>query len=220
MNNEYRCPFCHADIAMEDINVAKDIALCRACGKTSGFSTVCGASEISLDALDTPPRCVKMDLDPIDGTKLIYRRLSPVLLFLVPFTALWSGGSIIGIYGSQIMNGKFDLESSLFGIPFLIGTIILLGVIIYLIFGKWAITLNQGEGIVFVGVGGIGWTRRFNYNKDSLVSMQLTDVKVNEVSQKGILVRTDGKDFLFGALIKQEAKQFIGAVILKHVEAS
>ena len=118
------------------------------------------------------------------------------------------------------MKGKFDLESSLFGIPFLIGTIVLLGVITFLIVGKWVITLNQGEGIVFVGVGGIGWTRRFNYNKDSLVSMQMTDVKINEVSQKGILIRTDGKDFLFGALIKQEAKQFIGAVILKHIEAS
>ncbi len=220
MAAEYRCLFCKAIIAMDDVNVAKDIALCRSCGKTVAFSAVCGASEISLDALDAPPRCVKLDLDPINGTKLTYRRLSPSLFFLIPFTALWSGGSLIGIYGTQIQKGKFDLETSLFGLPFLIGTIILLGVIIFLIFGKWVITLHQGEGIVFVGVGGIGWTRRFNYNKNSLVSMQLSDVKVNEMPQKGILIRTDDKDFLFGALIKQEAKQFIAAVILKHVGAS
>jgi hypothetical protein len=151
---------------------------------------------------------------------LTYRRLSPTLFFLIPFTALWSGGSMFGIYGTQIQKGKFDLGTSLFGIPFLLGTIILLGIIIFLLFGKWVITMNQGEGIVFVGIYSIGWKRHFSYNKNSLVCLQISDLKINNVPQQGILIRTDGRDFLFGASIKQEAKKFIAAVILKHVGAS
>jgi hypothetical protein len=135
---------------------------------------------------------------------------------MVPFTALWSGGSICGIYGSQIINGKFDLEQSLFGIPFLLGTVALLGFIVYLTLSKWVVTLNRGEGTVFVGVGPLGWTRRFSYNRNTIVSMCLTTVKVNNQPQKGILVRTDDKDFVFGALLKEEAKQFIAATIMRE----
>jgi hypothetical protein len=220
VSEEYHCLVCKAIIPLDDVNVAKDIALCRVCGKTFAFSSVCGASEISLDALDAPPNCVRLHLDPINGTRLTYRRISPALFFLVPFTAFWSGFSLFGIYGEQIRNGKFDLTQSLFGLPFLIGTIILVSAIVFLVFGKWVITLNQGDGIVFVGLGGIGWTRRFAYNQSSLVCLQASSVIVNDAPQRGILVRTGDEDFLFGALIKQEAKQFIAAVILKHIAAS
>jgi hypothetical protein len=98
-----------------------------------------------------------------------------------------------------------------------LGTIVLLSVIAFLFFGKWVITLFQGEGTVFVGVGRWGWTRRFSYNQNSLVSLQMSNMRTNDVPQKAILVRTDGTDFLFGAMLKQDAKQFIAAVILKHI---
>jgi hypothetical protein len=151
-------------------------------------------------------------------TSIIYRRVSPILLFLVPFTALWSGGSMYGIYGNQIREGKFDLGQSLFGIPFLIGTLVLLGIIAYLTFGKWTIALDRGQGSVFVGLGPFGWTRHFSYNRNTLVSMRMTNVQVNEQPQKGILVRTDDVDFVFGSLLKEDAKRFIAAAILQQVE--
>lgn len=43
---------------------------------------------------------------------------SPIAFFLVPFMLVWSGGSLGGIYGTQIANGHFNLFLSLFGIPF------------------------------------------------------------------------------------------------------
>ena len=106
---------------------------------------------------------------------------------------------MIAIYGTQIRDGKFNLAQSLIGVPFLLGTVVLLAVIIYLALGKWLITLNRGEGAVFVGAGPLGWTRRFSYNPDTMVSLCMTSMKVNNQPQKGILVRTDGKDFVFGA---------------------
>ena len=38
METAFRCPMCHAVIPANDVNVATDLALCRACGRTSSFA--------------------------------------------------------------------------------------------------------------------------------------------------------------------------------------
>lgn len=215
--DEFLCPFCHSKIPTDDVNVAKDLALCRACGRTTAFSIVSGAEEIALDSLDEPPRCVRVEKGFNDEMTVIYHRLSPVLFFLIPFTAIWSGGSMSAIIGTQIKKGTFSVEESLFALPFAIGTVVLLSVIAYLMFGKWVVSLSRGQGSVFVGVGPLGSTRRFSYDKTTLVSMCMTNMSVNNRPQKGILVRTNEKDFVFGAFIKDDAKRFIAAAILQQV---
>lgn len=220
MQNKFKCPSCQGSIAIEDVNVATDIALCRACGKTTSFSMLSDSLMPSLDSMDAPPRGVTVKKDMAGATTIVYQRKSPVLFFLIPFTLLWSGVSIIGIYGTQLINGKFDLFQSLFGLPFLIGTFVLFGVIFFLFLGKWEIILLNGVGSVFIGVGKIGWTRRFSYNKDSFVSMQITNLKINNVPQKGILIRTNEKDFIFGAILKEDVKLYIAASILKVVQTT
>ena len=82
--------------------------------------------EISPDLLETLPKTIKMDTGFNGETIIVYHRLSPLLFFFLPFTAIWSGGSMIGIYGTQFWKCEFDLGQSLFGIPFLLGTIVLL----------------------------------------------------------------------------------------------
>ena len=122
---EYKCPLCGAAIKIDNVNAATDIALCRACGKTSAFSLVCGAAQISLDCLTSPPRCIRVESSFDGATSIRYRTASAALLFLIPFTAVWSGGSMFGIYGTQMIKGHFDMAKSLFGIPFLLGAIVL-----------------------------------------------------------------------------------------------
>lgn len=214
---EYKCPLCGSGIGMTDVNVAADIALCRACGKTSPFSVIAGGATISLDILSNPPRSVKTQQDFRDGTTIIYRKLSGILFFLIPFTAFWSGLSMWGIYGAQFKKGEFDLSQSLFGLPFLIGTIVLLSVIMFLLCGKWKITMRKGFGTVFVGVGSLGWTRYFNYDRDTLVSMRMTNTRVNNVPQQGILIKNGDNELVFGTLIKEDAKQYIAATIMKQM---
>jgi hypothetical protein len=214
MPNEYKCPSCGALIPLDDVNVSKDVALCRACGQSTAFSLISGAAEINLQSLAKPPRGIRMEEEPGGALKVCYRKISLVVLFLIPFTLLWGGFSVGLIYGSQIWKGKFDPHLSLFGIPFLIGTIVLLCIIIYLIFGKWVIRLDQGAGTVFMSVGSLGWTRRFTYDRSTSVTLRLTNTQVNNVPQKAIAVRTGDKEWMFGTFIKDEAKQFIAAAIV------
>ena len=216
---ELACPKCQTAIPLEDVNVASDVALCRACGNTTRFSLISSVAEVSSDNLVNPPKWICLE-NGFDGeTTITYRRVSPALLFFIPFTAFWSGFSMCGIYGSQILHGKFDLGESLFGIPFLIGTIGLLAAITYLAFGRWVVKFNRGEGTVFCGVGTIGWTRHFSYNQNTFVSLTMTNVRVNDQSQKGISIRNDREDFVFGTLIREEAKRFIAAAILQEVQS-
>jgi len=218
--SNYTCPQCDANIALEDVNVATDIALCRACGKTSSFADIIDAAEISPDALQHPPRHVQLTNDLQNGTVITYKKLSALLLFFIPFTAIWSGGSMWGIYGQQISRGTFDLGKSLFGIPFLIGTLILVSLILSMLFGAWKITLHNGQGRVFFGMGPLGWTRRFTYNRDTQVGLRTSSVRVNNVQQKGILIQNGEAELIFGTLFPEPAKHYIAAAIKKEIESA
>lgn len=217
MPTEYQCPFCQSAIATEDVNVATDLALCRNCGRSSSFAMVAGQADISLAVLEQPPKGVRVSRNLHGGTKVVYRRVSPMLLFLVPFTAVWSGISMVGIYGSQLTKGEFNLETSLFGLPFLLGTIVLLGIILFCAFGRWELIVQQGEGSVFAGVGSYGWRRRFSYSRTTTVLLRLTNIQVNDVAQRGICVRNDDQDFVFGTLMKEPVKEFMAATILHAI---
>jgi len=217
-HSQYKCLFCKAEIPMEDINVSTDIALCRACGKTSAFSVIGGTAQVDMSAFERQPRCVRLEHRPDGGLEIAYRRLSPVLLFLIPFTALWSGGSMTGIYIVPLLKGRLDVSNMLFGLPFLFGTVILLSVIAYMLFGRWRVSMRDGHGEVFAGIGSLGWTRRFDYSADTIVSLKKSKVSVNEVPQDGICVRTGSEELVFGALFKDDAKRFIAAAIAKELQ--
>ncbi len=218
--SEYVCPDCGAAIKVEDVNVSTDVALCRACGKSRPFSALESLSNIDTGCLDkAPPRGVSVLTPPEGGLELRYRRLSPVLLFLIPFTLIWSGGSLGGIYIAPLLKtGRLDPNAALFGLPFLIGTFVMLSIIVYMIFGVWRIRLSGGEGSVFAGVGRLGWTRRFAYGPGTTLRVKASSVSVNDVRQDAIYVKTDGVETGFGALFKPDAREFIAASMLREIK--
>jgi len=152
-NTSYACPFCKGGIDLNDVNVATDVALCRTCGKSFSFAMIAGPAKLDMDVLDKPPKGIKVQREYGGGMALSYHRMSPALFFLIPFTVFWSGFSMWGIYFTQWREGKFDLGRSLFGLPFLFGTIALLSLIVYLAAGKVVVAMRDGKGLVFVGGG-------------------------------------------------------------------
>lgn len=220
LQTEYQCLLCGHDIVITDVNVATDLALCRACGKFSSFSAIYGAAEITRAALGNPPKHIKFAKDLYTGTTITYQKFSAILLFLIPFTAFWSGLSMWGIYGTQIRKGVFDIDKSLFGLPFLIGTIILLAVIATMILGKWKINLLKSKGTVFFGIGSLGWIRHFAYNMDTIVFLRNSPVSHNDVPQKCIVVQNGALELTFGTSLTNDAKLFIAAIIMKEAGAT
>ncbi len=210
MSTLYLCPSCHAPIPPEDVNVGTDLALCRTCGKTTAFSSIAGVERLPKIDLSSPPPHVKVGTTADNQLLIIYKRISPIVYFLIPFTLLWSGMTVGITFGQQLKRG-FDLQQSLFALPFLFGSLPLLAIIVHLLCGRWEIRAGDGSGSVFVGVGSLGWRRAFEYSRASIVSLQYCGVESNGVRKKAVTVTTNGKDFKFGALIEEPAKNFIAA---------
>lgn len=220
MADTYRCRHCGATIDLADTNVATDIALCRACGKSMPFSSIAEESELAVVDLSSPPKGVRVASDLIRGIDITYRKLSPVLFFLIPFTALWSGISMAGIYGQQIVKGKFDPQLSLVGLPFLAGTVALLSVIAFLMFGCRRITVGRGTCEVFMGIGQAGWRRTIPLAPGTTVLLQSSSVRVNNVRQRDVVITTGDHSIKFGATMPEEVRAFIAAVLRKAVPAA
>jgi len=213
MPESYHCSSCGASIALADVNVANDIALCRQCGKTMAFSLIAplpGAAEVDLER---PPKGVRIEDSPLGGRSMIYRKISPVVLFLIPFTAVWSGGSMSAIYGSQIQKGHFELTQSLFGVPFLLGSVVLVSVILFLLCGRWRIRHTPGLLEVAIEIGPLGWTRRLACDRSARVSLQTSTWQRNGAPQQVIQVDCQANTLKFGTGIPDQAKAFIAEVL-------
>lgn len=217
MPESYHCGFCKALISLADVNVAADLALCRACGKTMAFSDIApipGSADVDLQR---PPKGVRIEDSPIRGRSIIYRKTSPAVLFLIPFTAVWSGGSMYGLYGSQLKEGHFDLFRSLFGLPFLLGTVILVAAILFMLFGGWRIGYSQGVLAVALEIGPISWTRRLTCDRSARVSIRSAKWQKNNVSQQLIQVECQGNTLNFGSPIPDEQKAFIAEALRRSL---
>jgi hypothetical protein len=215
----HQCIHCSATIATDDINVASDIALCRACGKSMPFSSL--ASIPGADAVDLtrPPKGVSLEDDVFYGKVLGYRKRSPMVFFLIPFMLVWSGISLGGIYGSQIASGEFDPAASLFGIPFLIGTVVMLVFIVFMLFGRTRIWFHRGICHIFMGVGKLGWTRRHECTPETQVAIRMSNVRVNNQPKPGIELKTGERKTMFGTMWSEDAQAFIATAMRRALQA-
>lgn len=218
MSTTWTCPQCDALILMEDVNPSADLALCRTCGQTHSFEGLVQAEEFGDVDLRDMPKGIRIVPDPMVDRRIISQRMSPAVFFLVPFTLLWGGGSMFGIYGTQFASGSFQIGQSLFGIPFLIGTIALVSVTLFMLRGRTEIALHRGEGTIFVGLGSIGRPRRFTYDRGTQVLLTKSGVSRNNVPQEQVTLRHDGVDVSFGALGMNDAgRQAVAAMIHDEV---
>jgi hypothetical protein len=219
MPETHHCLHCGQPVALDDINVDTDVALCRACGRSMPFSAIADGDELARVDLAQPPRGVKVDRSLISGLDLTYRRFNPAVLFLIPFTAVWSGFSLWGIYGSQIASGRFDPVISLAGLPFLLGTMVLVSVILYMLLGRWRVHIDRGTARVFHGLGPLGRHREIALRHDTQVSLVASRVRVNGQPRREIRVITDDARTNFGATLPEDVRLFLAALLRQAARA-
>ncbi len=151
------CPKCRRKIDSNNVNVLKNVAFCYWCSE--GFK---------LDELIDEDVRISSESMPI-GTWYIENPNSVTIggttrsrgaFIIIPFAALWAGGSMSAIYGDQITSGQFDIMQSLVGIPFVLGSIFLISYALMLVAGKIEVEICE-QSRLFIGVGDFGWTRYF-----------------------------------------------------------
>jgi hypothetical protein len=202
------CPSCRSTIALEDVNVSTDLALCRSCGKTFSFSEIAGGSATAGPDLTVPPAGAWFEQFP-GGFRAGGSTRSWMALFLVPFTCMWAGGSLGGIYGRQITSRQFDFSSSMFGLPFLIGSVVLVAVCAMSVAGKVEVTQSGNRLSVFMGVGWLGWTRSYLWSDFNSVREDSSRGGFNW-NQQGRMILLEGKRrAAFGATLSEERRYFM-----------
>ena len=195
------CPKCSSEIQTENINIQSDIAQCIKCKNIF---------KISENIEDPNDKNFSISNNP-DGTwfKTEFNETiigastrSAVAFFLVPFMLVWSGGSLGGIYGSQIKNGEFNLLISLFGIPFILGSLLFWSLALMAIWGKVEITLNNKGGKIFTGIGSIGKTKHFLWSDVSTIKESQPNLRYPGSQGRAIVLegkkRMDTAAFLRG----------------------
>ena len=219
------CPQCNSEIPISDVQPAADLAICRACNQTHSLSAITAGAELDDTDLDAPPRAVTV-INEADGLRIRYKRISGAFWFLLPFTCVWSGFSIGGIYIKPILDGKTQSVSHLLhGLPFLIGTLVMLDVLIYMALEHRLIRIRpsgfgRGEITVFNGVGRLGRTQRIDYDRETTVTMEPGGVSINHVPQDDICLRTESEELRFGAMLVLPARQYIAALIRETIRTT
>jgi hypothetical protein len=102
----------------------------------------------------TPPKGVDL-VETMDGFRLTLSTRSCIAIFLVPFTLVWAGGSLGGIYGMQIAKGEFNWMMSLFGLPFLVGSFFLIALTVMSVCGRTIVELAGGKFSIRTGALGV-----------------------------------------------------------------
>lgn len=166
------CPKCRDEIPVEDFNVSSDLARCRPCKHSHKLSRLIEEQRKASMDPDHPPKGAWFR-QSMDGFEVGVTTRSASAFFLVPFMCVWSGGSLGGIYGSQIAEGEFNLAASLFGIPFLLGTLLFGSIALMAACGKITVRVRGNDGVIFAGVGSLGWRRRFAW--DGVSSIRITE---------------------------------------------
>ena len=154
------CPECGLPILASEITPAGDLAYCRTCELTSTVEACRLAKPMAArpSANEPPPAGLQLT-ETMTGFQVVLSSRSWIALFLWPFMLVWSGGSLGGIYGSQIKSGQFSWVMSLFGLPFLAGSVILFLVAFMATFGRVIVESGQ-DGVLRIRKGGLGlyWT--------------------------------------------------------------
>ena len=214
MQTKMECPRCHTEIPLDDVNVATDMALCRRCNQTWSFADLQLDGRVQTINAQTPPKGTWLREDHSGTFTVGATTRSWGALFLVPFTCVWAGGSLTGIYGTQIYSGHFNLFFSLFGLPFLIGSICLIGMTLMTIGGRVTVTVNGGEGVIFTGVGAVGWRRRFSWREVKAIRCTERRNGRNYSTVKQITFE-GAKRMNFASGLKEARLDFMYAVLCK-----
>ena len=202
------CPDCLVAIKAEQINIKNDLAFCELCNKAFKISEnieLTSAKEPSpKKALICPNGAWR--IEEFDGPIIGASTRSFIAFFLVPFMLVWSGFSIGGIYGYQIAQGEFNILLSLFGLPFLAGSLLFGSMTLMTIFGKVEIR-DSFEPCIFVGIGPFGWKKTFTWQ--GITSIE----EKKEYSRKGgpsyAIVISGSKRIKFGSMLNDERRYFI-----------
>ncbi len=184
-----KCPHCKIELPEQDFNVATDKAYCRLCKKTFTFNEAVAAPGRKFNP-GSPPAHVRV-VDYGNGMVLSYRKIPWFAFLLIPFAAIWIG-VMTTVIAKELMKKGFGPEMFFF-FPFLIAVVAMLGVIIFMLFGRTEIRERPDALDFFTGAFGFGRRKIIKFSEIDH-AMVATYAVNNMRGQQAMRIRVCKKD--------------------------
>lgn len=231
------CPKCDHVIPVEDINVARDVAFCRACNLSHALSDLTHEDEedARVDLNQPPPGTWHRAtaIGTVAGASHFSLKGAAGLLLA---TLFWNGILSIFVilaiaatlknlnipapesFPAPKMNGKemsvgMTVFLWLFLTPFLaIGSMLAVSLLSTL-FGRTEVEVSGGIASIRVGIGPVAWTRRVDLSQMGTLRLH-ENLNRNGSHTESILVETrNGKEIKFGSLLPHERRRYLLAAL-------
>jgi hypothetical protein len=238
------CPRCKGEIPGEDINVAKDVAYCRHCNLALRFSLLTDRANQNdeVDLNQPPPgTCFRREAD---GLLLSVNNRSPGgALGLLFFSLLWNG--IVSVFVLLTLSATmhrlgislpswfpaFAAKSGslpwpmitflwLFLVPFIAIGLLVLGCFLNCVGGRVEIRLQNGHGILFRGIGPIGFRKSFEASEVRDVRMEDRRWRDGDGDPRHnfqIIIETAKGSLQFGSMFTEQRRRFVVGALRKEL---
>jgi hypothetical protein len=237
------CPRCKQVIPGQDVNVTNDIAFCRNCNLSCRLSGLTLGTAVDENVDETrPPEGTWFRRD---GNGVVIgstnRAVSQAFMLLV-FCLFWNGIVSMFVFQAAVSTLKhlglprpawFPVSKGpampvaltaflwVFLTPFIAIGLAMVGAFLSCLAGRTELRIEAGQGVVFNGIGPIGFRKRF-------AASDVRDVRIEETPRrngnrnarpsKQIVIETDGKPITFGSMLTDERRRFVaGAAKLELV---
>lgn len=233
------CSACLKPIPADDINVAKDVAYCRPCNIAHTLSAlVADADEFGppVDP-DQPPAGTWLRRDALNGLLIgATHRSWGAAAGTLAVALFWNG--IVSIFVLIALSGSLHhlgiAVPAWFPAPKMDGQIMGLGELIFLwlfltpfivigtgmvlaflssLFGRTEVRIQGTAARAFVGIGPLGWSRRFPAAAVQSVSLVHKPTQNDSEATQIHVELTDGKTVKFGSLLNPNRRRFLASAL-------
>lgn len=238
------CPKCQRVIPSEDVNVAQDVAFCRACNLASSLSAMLHG--LSLEAkLDTghPPPGAWCRVEGAGFAIGATHRSVGTAAGLLFVTLFWNG--IVSVFvlaalsstlrlfdvpvpewfptpkwkGGGLMGKGETIFLWIFLIPFITVGTGMIGALLSTLFGRTEVRINASEGVIVTGIGPLLWRRRFNPTevKDIMIVDEPSRNRNGGTQLRAVIELQNGRRLKFGSLLREERLKFVAAALRQKI---
>lgn len=240
-----KCPRCGKTIPTEDVNVAKDVALCRSCNLVSALSSLVSghALETNVNLSQPPHGCWHRTTGFGEVIGATHRSLGTAL-GLLAISLFWNG--IVSVFvlvavsstlhllhvpvpdwfpaprmNGQTMSVGMTIFIWIFLSPFITIGLVMIAGLLSSLGGKTEVRVERGEVAVATGIGPIAWNRRFMASdlKEIRIEESHSQMRNQETRTKLQIIAElqGGRMIKFGSALREDRLRFLASAADKLI---
>ncbi|MFI4898452.1 MAG: hypothetical protein ACIARR_11575, partial [Phycisphaerales bacterium JB059] len=217
------CPNCSADIPPHEVNVAENVAYCRACDTLHRLSELADQERVEAPATDEPPAGAYIrDLGRDIRVGATCRSPSTALFFII-FAGFWNAivgvflfnavASLLGYNGLGASSTGFDLFTLIFMIPFVIVGLITAFIALMALFGRVEVRIAAEKAHAFTGLGPLGWRRPFDATRVSDITIETANSSTNGKPDRHIVIEAQDATVKLGSVLSRTRRRWLAGAL-------